>query len=102
LKLYYLFSALCVVMASENALSQSAVTRIYTDHNGFLTSSSSSIQSPDPTNQNLLAFQTAGGLWSTGVNDATLVSNGVVFTPMNFQAMPATSVGASSSALIGI
>lgn len=82
--------------------SQTPVTRIYTDHNGFLMSSTSSIQSPSPSSQNLLAFQTGSTIWSTGVNDAILTANSVPFIPLNVQAMPATAAGGNSSALIGI
>jgi len=85
-----------------DAHSQSPVTRIYTDHNGFLISSTGSVQSPDPTSQNLLAFQTGSTIWSTGANDAVLSSNSVPFYPLNFQAMPATVTGGNTSAVIGI
>lgn len=81
---------------------QSPVSKIYTDHNGFLMSSTSAIQSPEPSSQNLLAFQTGTTIWSTGVNDATLVSNAVLFTPLNFQAMPATVVGVNANGVIGL
>lgn len=82
--------------------SQTPVTRIYTDHNGFLMSSTSSIQSPSPSSQNLLAFQTGSTIWSTGVNDAILTANLVPFIPLDVKAMPATASGGNASALIGI
>lgn len=84
------------------AVSQVPVTRIYTDHGGFLMSSTSSIQSPDPSTQNLLAFQTGSTVWATGVNNAILAANSVTFTSLDMQAMPVTISGMSSSALIGI
>lgn len=89
-------------LASIHANSQSPVTRIYTDHNGFSMSATNSVQAPSPSSQNLLAFQTGSTIWSTGVNDAILNSNSVPFFPLNFQAMPATISGGNSSALIGI
>lgn len=99
LSIYYIFT---LIFTTFNALSQAPVTRIYTDYNGFLMSSTASVQSPDPSSQNLLAFQTGGTIWSTGVNDAVLNSNSILYTSLNFQAMPATVVGGNSSAVIGI
>lgn len=84
------------------SIAQTNVTRIYTDHNGFFTSAIASPVTVDVATHHLIGFQTGGTVWSTGVNDAALTSNAVTFTPQIFQAMPATVVGGSSSALIGI
>jgi hypothetical protein len=69
------------------------VTAIYTDYNGYWTSSSSSNNPVKPDNShNMLAFTWNGTTYSTGVNDAVLVSNSVSFTPLNFRAFPINSV----------
>lgn len=83
-------------------LAQTNVTHIYTDHSGFFTSSTASPQTADVATHHLLAFESGGTTWSTGVNDATLTANTVTFTPQVFQAMPATVNGSNSNALIGI
>ncbi len=82
--------------------SQTPVTRIYTDHSGYFTSSTSAPVSVDVATQHLIAFRTGSTVWSTGVNNAALTANGVAFVPLNFNAMPATVSGSSSSALIGL
>lgn len=87
---------------SNISIAQTNVTRIYTDHNGFFTSATGSPVTVDVATHHLIAFQTGGTVWSTGVNDAVLTSNAVTFTPQVFQAMPATVIGTNSSALIGI
>lgn len=82
--------------------SQSVVSTIYTDHNGFFTSSTSAPVTYDVNTQHLIAFRTEGTVWSTGVNDAVLTSNGVSFIPQSFVAMPATVTGFNKGAVIGI
>lgn len=82
--------------------SQTPVTRIYTDHAGYFTSSTSAPVSVDVATQHLIAFRTGSTVWSTGVNNAALTANGVTFVPLNFNAMPATVAGSSSSAVIGL
>lgn len=98
------FSVLLHMLTIVSTLgwAQSNVTRIYTDHNGFFTSSTASPQVADVATHHLLAFESGGTIWSTGVNDATLTANAVTFTPQVFQAMPATVNGSNSNALIGI
>src|SRR5690606_37036046 len=82
---------------------QTNVTRIYTDHEGFFTSTSSSPHSVDVATHHLLAFQTGSTVWSTGVNDDALSANSVNFVPLQFQAMPATVHGyQTNGAFIGI
>lgn len=84
------------------SFSQASVTRIYTDHNGFFTSAVGSPVSVDVATHHLLAFQTGGTVWSTGVDDLLLTTNSVTFSAQSFQAMPASVNGSSSSAVIGI
>ncbi len=83
-------------------IAQANVTRIITNHGGYFSSSSSSPQTVDVSQHHLLAFQTGNTIWSTGVNDAVLSSNSVVFSKQHFYAMPATVAGSNSSAVIGI
>ncbi len=76
----------------------SQVTQIWTDYQGFWTSSSSSINSTKPDNShNLLAFKKGATIFSTGVDDAKLISNGVSFTAKKFRAFPISSVPLSGS-----
>lgn len=91
-----------LTIVSSIGWTQVPVTRIYTDHNGFFTSSTASPQVADVATHHLLAFESGGTIWSTGVNDATLTANAVTFTPQVFQAMPATVNGSNANALIGI
>lgn len=83
---------------------QTGITRIYTDFNGFWTSSSTSISPIRPDNShNLLGFTWNNQTYSTGVNDALLTTNGVSFIPMNFQAFPVRNINlAGTGALPGL
>ncbi len=100
--LKYVFVIQLTIVSYSVCFSQANVTRIYTDHNGFFTSSTASPQVADVATHHLLAFESGGIVWSTGVNDATLTSNAVTFSAQLFQAMPATVNSNNPSALIGI
>lgn len=82
------------------ANAQVQVTQIYTDYNGFWTSSYTNINSVKPDLQhNLLAFKTSNGtVYSTGVNNAKLTENGVTgFQTTKFRALPILSVPLTSA-----
>ncbi|RRO23896.1 hypothetical protein EIG84_02735, partial [Flavobacteriaceae bacterium 14752] len=65
------------------------VNQIYTDYNGFWTSSSSSINALNPDNSHeLLGFTFNGTTYSTGIDDVKLNNNSVTFTPLVFRALP--------------
>ncbi len=83
---------------------QGGITRIYTDFNGYWTSSSTAISAVRPDNShNLLGFSWNGQTYSTGVNDNTLTTQGVSFTPMKFQAFPVRNITlAGTGALPGL
>lgn len=100
--LKYILAIQLIVFSYTVCFSQTNVTRIYTDHNGFFTSSSASPQTADVATHHLLAFESGGTTWSTGVNDATLTANAVTYTAQVFQAMPATVNSNNPNALIGI
>ncbi|MBQ21276.1 MAG: hypothetical protein CMD31_11020 [Flavobacteriales bacterium] len=91
-----------LAIACVTGWTQTNVTRIYTDHNGFFTSSTASPQVADVATHHLLAFESGGTIWSTGVNDVTLTANAVTYIAQVFQAMPATVNSNNPSALIGI
>jgi len=81
--------------------SQVGITRVISDYNGYWSSSSSSINSIVPDGfHNLLAFESNGTIYSTGVNDLFLTGRGVPFIPQDFEALPATV--SSSGGLIGL
>lgn len=82
--------------------SQLNVTQIITDHNGFSICNSASVQEQLVVKQNLLAFQTGNMMWSTGVNNAVLTSNGVNYVPTVFTALPASIGSPNANAVIGV
>lgn len=96
--------ALIIVNAGLVSAQQTGITRIYTDFNGYWTSSSTAMSSIKPDNShNVLGFTWNGQTYSTGVNDATLTSNGVSFTAMRFQAFPVRNIVlAGTGALPGL
>jgi len=76
------------------------VNRIYTDYNGFFTSAgTTSVAANQPdTENNLLAFEWYGKIWATGVDNAVLTSNGVVFEDTKFRALKIFSIDATPGA----
>lgn len=85
--------------------SQTPVTKIYTDFNGFW-STDSTARFPN-TSHHLLGFRIGStpndSIFSTGVNDSLLRAQGMNFIPVNFKAVP-ISLGnrSGSSYYIGI
>jgi len=89
--IFLLLTLLCTV-------SNAQITELYTDYGGYWKSTAASINPVKPDNShNVLGFKYAGTVYSTGVNDATLTSNGVAFTSMLFNALPFASVGGTVS-----
>ncbi len=90
-----------VAFSNYTLAQQTGITAIYTDFNGYWSSSSSAISPVKPDNShNLVGFRWNGHTYSTGVNDALLTTNGVSFTPMQFQAFPVRQISlAGTSAL---
>ncbi len=82
----YLFPFLLALLPGS-LLSQ--VTQIYTDYDNFWTSSTTNINLVKPDNSHhLLAFRYNGTVYSTGVDDPLLTSEGVTFATGNFRALP--------------
>ncbi len=74
-------------------LGQNAVTEIVTDFNGYWKSSGSNINSVKPNNShNVVSFSFNGLRYSTGVNDALLVSKGLAYVPGKYKALPMQSI----------
>ena len=74
-------------------LSFAQVTQVWADYNSFWTSSATSINPVKPnTAHNLLAFKWNNVNYSTGVNNAKLTANSVVFSPTKFRALPINEV----------
>jgi len=87
---FVLFLALNSLMYSQD------VTEIWTNYDGFWRSSSTSINPVKPENSHeLLAFRFGTTVFSTGVDDALLTSNSVVFTPLEVRALPIASLPTS-------
>ncbi|NMH28839.1 gliding motility-associated C-terminal domain-containing protein [Flavobacterium silvaticum] len=71
------------------SLRAQAVTEIITDYQGYWKSGIGNINPIKPQNShNLVSFTYNGTRYSTGVNDALLTTNGQVFSPQDFQALP--------------
>jgi hypothetical protein len=65
------------------------VTEIITDYGSFWRSSTTTNSPIWPDNShNLLSFSYKNTTYSTGVNDGTLISNGITYTAGNFKALP--------------
>jgi hypothetical protein len=95
-KLILLMWFLC--MGSINA--QTTVTRVITDWNGYWSSTTTSAVAAQQPNErhNLVGFQVASTVYSTGVNDGLLTTNGVAFSPGNFRALPISSISGNTGA----
>lgn len=96
---------LCVFFFLTNCyislFGQSIVTQIYSDFNGWWTSSISSMSTTYPNKSHtLLAVKVNNEIFSTGVNDALLISRGINFIPQRFEALPVSTIG--NGGLIGI
>lgn len=98
----HLLLAILLFFYCAAGISQAPVTRIYTDHAGYFTSSTTAPVMVDVSSHNLLAFRTGSTIWSTGVNNGALTANSVAFVPLNFHAMPASVGGSNSNAVIGL
>jgi hypothetical protein len=92
MKKIILFLALVLSVSTQ---AQVKVTQIWTDYGGFWTSSSTSPNSVEPDNShNLLAFRVENletgteKIYSTGVDDAKLTTNGVSFEALTIRALP--------------
>lgn len=84
-----IFSVFLISTYALRTYSQTSVTTLFTDFNGFWTSSCCCYQPVKPDNShNLLAITVPSGTYSTGVNDAALAANSVSFIPQLFEALP--------------
>lgn len=90
-----------LIFKNEITHAQTPVHQVYSDFGGFWTSSSSSISTTSPNNtHHLIGFRTGTTVWSTGVANSTLTANNIIFSPQNFEAMPATV--SSNGRLLGV
>lgn len=96
-----IFSLLTIYSYTLKTYGQTSVTTVFTDFNGFWSSSCCCYQSVKPDNShNLLAITVPSGTYSTGVNDAVLTANSISFSPQLFEALPITVE--SSGNLMGV
>lgn len=95
-----------LILVSALVCAQTSATRIYGSFNGFWTSST-----PTPTvvpndSNLLLGFSVVNSgvttTYSTGVNDAVLANNSVVFSPQNFSSIPSPKPTTNDNSFIGI
>src|SRR4051794_13563093 len=95
LQFKYLVFLLLFATLSLSSKGQFA-TEIYTDFGGFWHSSQTAFSPVLPNkSHNVLGFAFGGVTYSTGVNNSTLTSNGVSFTPGKYQTLPFTSLAGS-------
>ena len=93
----FIFSAIALFFLMGTVAHAQQVTGIYTDFDGFWTSSSSAINPNWPDDHHLLlGFTWNGTTYSTGVNDQILIDNGISFDNYKFRALPIFSVPNSS------
>lgn len=100
MKRYFLLKTLGLLfLVAPKVMSQTSVTRIYTDWNGYWTSNSTSnLVANQPNNENnLLAFSWNGKTYSTGANNAALTANSVVFENSRFRALKIQSLPSDGS-----
>ena len=93
-------AVLFFLLISSKSLSQTEVSRIYTDwKNGFWTSNSTTnVVADQPNNENnLLAFSWNGKTYATGVNNAALTAHSVVFENSRFKALKIQSLPSDPS-----
>lgn len=93
---------ICVALwCTKVSFSQTTVTAVYSDFNGFWSSSTNAINSVKPNDShNLLAFKVGTTIYSTGVNDNILTAQGIAFVPQEFESLPISNMG--SGGIIGV
>lgn len=87
------------------AYSQIPVTKVFSNYGGFWSSSNDNINTIRPDNShNLLGFSWNGVTYSTGVNDALLTTNSVIYEQAIFKALAGNfgSANVSSNTFIGV
>jgi hypothetical protein len=85
------------------AVGVGGVSRIYTDFNGYWTSSTGSISSVKPNkSHHLSAYTWNGKTYSTGVDDSSLERNNVPFVPAVYQAFPVRNIASTTSTYVGL
>lgn len=75
-----------------------AVNEIITNYNGFWRTGTGNVSAVKPDNHHeLISFSYNGTRYSTGVNDNLLTSNGLTYTPGQYQALPMTTIAGSAN-----
>jgi hypothetical protein len=88
-----LAAALLAGSTGAHAQAVNNVTEVVTSFGGFWQSSAAARSPVKPNNSHdLLAFSLNGIRYSTGVDDALLGSNGLIFTPAQFKALPVLTI----------
>jgi hypothetical protein len=95
-EVFFLFIlSLIIIVPCTPANAQNA-TDIYTDFGGFWKSSVTNINTVLPNKSHNVVGYTFGGVtYSTGVNDALLTQNSIIFTTGNYKTLPFTSISGS-------
>jgi hypothetical protein len=91
---------LVLLLAVGSMSAQTTVTRVITDWNGYWSSiatSANAAQQPDDRH-NLVGFQVGSTVYSTGVNDGLLTTNGITFSPGSYKALPISGISGNAGA----
>lgn len=97
LRFFTLFLFLMAI-SGRSFSQQGGITKIYTDYNGYWTSSTAANSTVKPQNDhNVLGFTWNNITYSTGANDGKLKVEGISFTPVSFQAFPVRNVKLSGT-----
>lgn len=110
-KSYFLssFAFICLGIITSNkshAQASQTVSGIITDFNGYWKTTIANNNPLSPNNtHNLLAYTFNGVTYSTGVNDALLVTNGEIFSPSIYRALPVAiisgTIGTNTKVALG-
>ena len=95
---FLLLSGIFFLLFTSSAFAQAQVTRIHTDWKGYWTSNGATTGTnrPDLEN-NLIGFEWNGTTYSTGVDDATLISKVPTANTQKFRALKIQSLGYAGS-----
>ncbi len=97
---------LCLGLASlafGGAVRAANVTHVYGSFGGHWSSGVNALSTVVPNDSNLLlGFSVNGVTYSSGLDDASLTSHNVVFSPQVFRALPVNNPPPAGAALVGI
>jgi hypothetical protein len=98
-RVYPAFTVFLIAACASLTANAQQVTEVITDFGGYWRSSSTTNNTVFPNNShNVLAFKAGTQMFSTGIKDSVLNSNGISYVPGNFKALPISSIDATVTA----